>query len=364
MKSEIEFVEQIESYLLGEISPKDRIAFEQRRRDDAAFDQKVVAHKNFLQQLGEYGTRKKLESQMEVIHEQLDISALKKEILPQTPIIKVLWKKYRLNAAVAASVAILMVLATLFTTGYFTKNNATNSKYSALRREIINIKKSQHAIIKNIQGEFTQPADPGHFGGTGFALSENGYVVTNYHVINGADSVFIQDNKGSSYKMKIVYIDPAYDIAVLQVDDSSFKSFGALPYTFKKSASDLGEKVYTIGFPKDDIVYGEGYLSSRSGYAGDTVAYQVSIPVNPGNSGGPLLDNKGNVIGLISGKQTQADGAAFAIKSGNLLKSISAIPQDSLMQKLVLNKKNVLAGLSRRDQIKKMENYIFMVKVY
>ena len=105
-------------------------------------------------------------------------------------------------------------------------------------------------------------------------------------------------------------------------------------------------------------------MSSKNGYAGDTVAYQVSIPVNPGNSGGPLLDMRGNVIGIINGKQTQVDGAAFAIKSTYILKSIEAIPQDSLEEKLVLSKKNSLSGLSRKDQFKKLEPFIYMVKVY
>ena len=105
-------------------------------------------------------------------------------------------------------------------------------------------------------------------------------------------------------------------------------------------------------------------MSSRTGYAGDTLAYQVSIPVNPGNSGGPLLDSYGNVIGIISGKQTHFDGAAFAIKSKFLLKSLETISQEALDTKLVLSKKNMLAGLDRKDQIKKLQNYIFMVKAY
>ncbi|HYK76560.1 MAG TPA: S1C family serine protease, partial [Daejeonella sp.] len=167
-----------------------------------------------------------------------------------------------------------------------------------------------------------------------------------------------------SFKAKQVYVDPAYDIAVLHITDSNFKSFQSLPYTFKKSASDLGEDVYTIGFPRDERVFNKGYLSSLTGFAGDTLSYQVDISVNPGNSGGPLLDNKGNVIGIINGKQTQAEGAAFAIKSNYLLRSLASIPQDSLEDRLVLNKKNSLAGLSRTDQIKKLKDYIFMVKVY
>ncbi len=125
----------------------------------------------------------------------------------------------------------------------------------------------------------------------------------------------------------------------------------------------MGEDVYTLGFPKDDAVLGEGYVSSKTGHAGDTTAYQVSIPVNPGNSGGPLLDNRGNVIGVISAKEYQVDGAAFAVKSKYILEALNAIPQDSLGKRAVL-KKSPLQGLNRTKQIDMIQDYVFMIKVY
>lgn len=363
MKSEIEIISQIDAYLKGELSASERAAFEQKRIDDPAFDLKVVEHTNIVSQLSQYSERVKLKSDMNSIHETLDVYAIKKEVAPDAPMYIRLWKKYKVNVSIAASVAFIAVAATLLSTGYFSKSISTN--VSLLRREINSIKKSQNDIIKNINDKPVKgPVNPGEFGGTGFALSSNGYVVTNYHVVKGADSLYIQNHEGEAFKAKLIYIDPAYDLAVLQVIDPEFKDLGVLPYTFKKSASDVGEDVFTIGFPRDDQVYGKGYVSSKNGFAGDTVAYQVSIPVNPGNSGGPLLDNRGNVIGIINGKQTQVDGAAFAIKSTYILKSIDAIPQDSLDDKLILSKKNSLSGLSRKDQFKKLEPFIYMVKVY
>lgn len=363
MNRDIELTDRIDAYLRGELTAAELSDFEKKRSEDPAFDFKVVEHQNLIQHLSEYGNRVQLSSDMEAIHEELDVQALKKELVPELPTIKRLWNKYRVNTAIAASVALIAVCGTLLSTGYFSKTISTN--YSLLRREINNIKRSQNALIKNINDKPGKgPANPGQFGGTGFALSSNGYVVTNYHVIKGADSVYVQNSDGETFKVKQIYVDPTYDIAVLQIVDPGFKELTSLPYTFKKAASDVGEEVYTIGFPRDDQVYGEGYVSSRNGYAGDTIAYQISIPVNPGNSGGPLLDNRGNVVGIINGKQTLADGAAFAIKSNFILKSIEAIPQDSLDDKLTLNRRNTLSDLSRKEQFKKMQPYIFMVKVY
>jgi S1-C subfamily serine protease len=361
MKSDIEIINQIDAYLRAELSVSELSEFEQKRLTDSAFDLKVVEHSNLVSQLSKYSETIKLKSDMNGIHETIDIYSLKNELAPKTPIHVKLWKKYRTTTAIAATVALFAIAGTLLSTGYFSKSISTN--VSLLRREINNIKKSQNDLIKNINPSQVL-VNPGEFGGTGFALSSNGYVVTNYHVIKGGDSLYVQNSEGESFKAKMIYIDPAYDLAVLQIVDSKFEGLDALPYTFKKSTSDVGEDVFTIGFPREDQVYGKGYVSSKNGFAGDTVAYQVSIPVNPGNSGGPLLDMRGNVIGIINGKQTQVDGAAFAIKSTYILKSIDAIPQDSLDEKLVLSKINTLSGLSRKDQFKKLEPFIYMVKVY
>ncbi|RKD14342.1 protease Do [Pelobium manganitolerans] len=361
MKSEIDLIKRIEAYYYHEMNDVEIAEFENERRADASFDHKVVAHLDFLKTLKAYGDVKNLRTAMNEIHDTLDVEALVNEYREQPTLLRVLWNKYRKNLAVAATIAVFTTLVTLFFTGQFDANEH-GSNYSELKRDMENIKRSQTALIRNINSKPTR--DISQYSGTGFALSADGYLVTNYHVIKGADSVYVQNNKGESFRVQTLYIDPEFDIAVLQIKDSTFKSLASVPYTFKKSNSDLGEDVYTIGYPKDDVVYGKGYLSSSTGFGGDSIAYQISIPVNPGNSGGPLMDSKGNVIGIVSGKQTQADGAAFAVKSDFLLRAVSNIPQDSLKQKIVINKKNSLAGLNRTQQIKKMQDYIFMVKVY
>ena len=358
MEHDQKLMDYIERYLDGNLSAEELTNFEDLFIKDPSVRDKVVEHQQFLQHLTNYSSRKSLIADMELCHQQLDVKSIKDQIVTPTSKIKTLWTKYASQVAIAASVALFAVTATLFSTGYFSQSPATN--YSMLRRDV------NRSSVKRIQTKkaIDKPANPGRFGGTGFAISSNGYVVTNYHVIQGADSVYIQRVDGQSFKVKEVYIDPACDLAVLQIVDPAFKPFTKLPYAFKKSIADLGEDVFTIGFPDDKSVYGKGYLSSRTGYAGDTLAYQVSIPVNPGNSGGPLLDNYGNVIGIISGKQTQLDGVAFAIKSKFILKSLATISDDSLESKLLLSKKNSLSGLDRKEQIKKMQKYIFMVKAY
>lgn len=363
MKSEIELIKEIEAYLFHEMDAQQSSAFENERRQNSSFDQKVSEHFNFLQSLKSYGDKRELKAAMDNIHNDINLEALRNEFEEKPSNIISFWRKSKRSLAVAASIAILVTLSTLFFTGQFDKQNHV-SNYSELKRDMETIKRSQKALIRNINDAANQPKDISQYGGTGFALSANGYIVTNYHVVKNADSLYVQNAKGESFKAETIYIDPTYDIAILKIIDPLFKKLSPLPYTFKKSNAELGEDVYTIGYPKDDIVYGKGYLSSSTGFGGDSTAYQVSIPVNPGNSGGPLMDSRGNVIGIVSGKQTLADGAAFAVKSDFVLKSIDNIPQDSLKQKININKKNTLTGLNRTAQIRKMQDFIFIVKVY
>ncbi len=365
MMSELDLIKRIESYLLQEMGEQEKLQFEEERKNNAALDQKVVEHIEFLESIKTYGETRSLKSAMNTIHEEIDVAALKEEVVERKTKLVELWSRYKRNLAIAATVAIITTLGTLFSTGQLT-NHDDNTSYSALKRDMETIRKSHNALVRNINSKSTatKTVAPSQFGGTGFALTSTGYIITNYHVVQGADSVYIQNNKGESFKTQTVYVDPSYDIAVLYINDPAFEHLGNLPYTFKKSLADLGEDVFTIGYPRDEVVLGKGYLSARTGFGGDSIQYQVSIPVNPGNSGGPLFDAKGNVIGVISGKQNQTDGAAFAIKADYILKAVESIDQDSMKNKISINKKNTLASLSKTQQIKKMQDYIFMVKVY
>jgi S1-C subfamily serine protease len=360
----MELTDRIEAYLNGTLTGIEFQEFEKLRATNPAIDQQVVGHKAFLSTLHAYGKKKELLSAMNSIHEKLDVESIKADVIPTSTLIRILWNKYKVNSAVAASVAILAVFTSLLSTGYFSHKNASKSDYNALRRdvkrEIGEVKKDQKEIMRNIKG----PINPGLFGGTGFALTSDGYMVTNSHVIKGADSVYIQNTKGDSYKANVVYEDAVYDIAILKISDSNFSSFGTLPYSFKKTSSNVGENVFTVGFPKDDHVLGKGYLSSSTGYKGDTTEYQVDISVNNGNSGGPLLDSRGNIIGVIKGKQSLSDGTGFAVKSKYILAAIDSLKEQGSESKISLAKKNSLSGLSIADQYLKIQDYIFMVKVY
>lgn len=363
MRNDLELDAIIEDYLLGKLNPEENEAFEQLRRNDATVDHKVVSHNVFLQSIDSYATQLNLQEQLNHIHSEIDVETLASQLRPHPSIIVKMWRKNKALIAVAASFIVLS-LASIYSIQHTSQQV---DRYLQLGKKVDNIEKSQSNLIRNIKSNNTKvPAKvyPTNYGGTGFAISTNGYILTNLHVINKADSIYIQNNKGESFKVKTVYTDSQNDIAILKISDPNFTGLGALPYTIKSNTTDIGENVYTLGYPKDDAVLGDGYISSKNGFTGDTTQYQISIPVNPGNSGGPLLDNNGNLVGIISGKETQVEGAAFAIKSKYILDAMRAIPQDSLGKRIASNKKSALSGLKRTQQIQKLQNYVFMIKVY
>jgi serine protease Do len=363
MRNEIELEALIEDYLNGNLTAEEALAFEQLRANDPQVDHKFVAHKVFLESLKHYAEDAKLKDQLNRIHAEIDVETLSEQYRPHPSFIINLWKKNKAAFAVAASFLVLAFVS-IYSIQHSSKQNGS---YEMMRRELVKIQNSQNRLIRNVNSrnkEENAPVNPAQFGGTGFALTANGYLCTNYHVIDKADSIYVQNSKGDSYKVKVVYQDPQYDIAILKIVDKEFTQLANLPYKLKKLNSGMGEHVYTLGYPKDDAVLGEGYLSSNTGFGGDSLSYQVDIRVNPGNSGGPLLDNQGNIIGVISAKESQVDGAAYAIKSKYILEALRAIPQDSLENNVAYNKKSALQGLIRTKQIEKMQDYVFMIKVY
>lgn len=364
MSENNQLIETIERYLNGEMTKGERAQFEELRAKDADVNAKVAEHKHFTNLIKQYGERLELEQRLNAIHDEIDVQALEDEMLIHPSWIIRTWRNHHSKISVAASIAIFAVLCTLFFTGYLS-NKEIN--FRQLKGEINQISKKQDQLknqVNSLNPQRPAVTNPGNFRGTGFAISTNGYIVTDNHVIRNADSVYVQAADGKSYRTKVIYTEPANDIAVLEITDPSFKPLATLPYTFKKSETDLGEGVFTIGYPKDNIVLGSGLLTSSTGFRGDTTQYQISALLDYGHSGGPLLDSKGNIIGIVNGKQTHVDGAAFAVKTSYVLKAIKDIPADSLNKPLNINGKNVLAGLTRPQQIKKLENYVFMVRVY
>ena len=231
-----------------------------------------------------------------------------------------------------------------------TKLNAITHKLTQIETRL----NDASAQIRN-QGA---PKFEANFRATAFLLDGNGFLITNAHVVDNARNIIVENKKGEQFFAKAIYADKITDLAILKISDTSFKKIQDLPYTFPKSSAELGEHIFTLGYPREEVVYGEGYLSAKSGYYGDTTAYQISISVNPGNSGGPVVNKNGEIIGIISSKETNADGVVFAIKSKSIYDVLKQSGNDSIKLPVI----NSLKALDREQKIQKLEDFVYMIK--
>lgn len=200
--------------------------------------------------------------------------------------------------------------------------------------------------------------------GTGFAISD-GFIATNYHVINGAKTILVKGVNGdmkNAYRGYVVASDREHDIAIIQIVDKNFDNFEDIPYCIGKSIPEVGDKIFVLGYPMtstmgEDVKLTDGIISSASGYKGDQSMYQISAAVQPGNSGGPLFDDNGNVIGIICAKHADAENANYAVKSSYLLNLCNRSDVD-----IKPSKNNSINSTSLSKIVKQVQPFVYLVE--
>ncbi len=171
--------------------------------------------------------------------------------------------------------------------------------------------------------------------GSGVLISDN-IIITNHHVVDNAKKIEVTVTVGGMpevFAAKVLCADKTNDLAILCIKDDKFKSVGESPFKIATSNVDVGTSVFAMGYPLTNILGEEvkitdGIISSKSGYEGDVATYQISAPIQPGNSGGPLFDKDGDLIGITSSGiiKSVAEDVGYAIKSAYILSIIDSAP--------------------------------------
>lgn len=237
---------------------------------------------------------------------------------------------------------------------------------NGLFNTISNNEKSLYVKLFPVANEnFSNPSDVSS-SGTGYAISSDGYIITNHHVIKDANTIKIKGINGDfskTYSAKVIIEDKNNDLAIIKIDDYQFKSLGKIPYTISSKTSDVGSSVFVLGYPLrasmgDEIKLTNGIVSSKSGFQGDVTSYQITAPVQPGNSGGPLFDSKGNIIGIINAKHIGAENASYAIKSSYILNLIDMMPTSPKLQVV-----SEVANKPLTEQVKILKKFTYIIEV-
>jgi S1-C subfamily serine protease len=195
-------------------------------------------------------------------------------------------------------------------------------RLQALRRaEILaqGITGKRVAVSRAVRDLLTTPHGRLRGGGTGFFVTGGGGMLTCRHVVEGAREVWVA-HEGALHPAVVVAEDAPADAVLLLVSMEDTPG-GVLPLSIDEA--ELGEPVFTIGFPMVQLQgtspkFTRGEISARRGFRDDSRCYQVSVPVQPGNSGGPLVDMRGNVLGMV----------AATVGAGTFLAESDALPQN------------------------------------
>jgi len=156
---------------------------------------------------------------------------------------------------------------------------------------------------KAASNEKDDAANKGACSGTGWPVA-SGFIVTNSHVVDGRNNIMLVRQDGVRIPATIAAYDSMNDLALLKVKDTKLLP-PALPLSTKPAV--LGERIITVGYPHPDLLgvkpkFAEGVVNSTSGLGDDPRALQISVPIQAGNSGGPLVNMDGKVVGVVTSK--------------------------------------------------------------
>jgi S1-C subfamily serine protease len=206
--------------------------------------------------------------------------------------------------------------------------------------------------------------------GTAFFITDDGYLLTSRHVVASANRVVIRTKRGE-FPAQVIRSSSDYDVALLKATGT----FKALPLANSQGVS-LGNAVFTIGFPIPNIQgvepkYTRGEINSLAGIQDDPRFFQMSVAIQPGNSGGPLVTLSGNTVGIIAMRLDDREimnavgslpqNVNYAVKSSFILTFLRSVP-GGVVAKL---KPAQIAGNRRsEDVVKEVEEAVGLVLVY
>ena len=275
------------------------------------------------------------------------------------------WKTGDINAILTKTASPNFFKVKWFMSDKKVNENLYASFESSLLRIIWTDGQPETLFLKLYPTSDVRKRDISKSSGTGFAISSDGYLVTNQHLVDRALKVNVRGVNGNFSKMysaEVIIEDKNNDLAVVKINDPEFTGCGILPFIIDFSLADVGSEVYALGYPLratmgDEVKLTNGIISSRTGFQGDITTYQISVPAQPGSSGGPLMNSNGNVVGVISSKHTGAENASYAIKTSYLMNLIQVITTAPL-----LSDTNTISSKALSEQVKLIKEYVYIIE--
>lgn len=382
---------EIDKFFDGGLTKERRLHFDEKMATDAWFARKVREHHQIRKDLTIQGDRIRIIEVMEEVHlkEFGGIPYLKKKpvleeveqgedpALSDIPTVKstkvetrgrfVSIKTFYAGIGIAASISVLITLGSI----WFANKNEYQEKGANLgyqdlvKEEGVEVKDTNSDLKKIRSIDKSNPEASVKYLATAFAIAKDGYFITNNHVVQGCKRLRLKVKNPTGgwleFNAKVLLQDTLSDLSMVQIDDTNFRELGILPFTFSNERVMMGQDVYTLGYPKKDIVMEPGTLSSTTGLMGDTTAYQLAMSLNSGNSGGPIFNTKGEIIAVVKGKHNGKEGTGYAVRADYMIDLIEKYESEN---NIVLKKPkyNQIQYKSRVKQISHIRQFVFLVE--
>jgi len=339
--SDLEIYELIDLYLEEAMSEEEKESFEKRLEEDLEF-------------------RSEFEKQQELflaLNEHASISEIKQEVEHIIP--KVTKKSgssnYSFKQLLLTSGAVAACISFLFLGGFYfisssngNNNGSKKDKYLQISQKLSDVSSKQTDLWMLLKSAVTTPKEvPSTHLGTCIYLSDSIFL-TSKHVLMNKNDIRI-----NNWSCVFINEDSLHDLALVKVIDSTFIN-PKINFMLNTQSISLAQEVFSLGYPKKDIVYKSGVISSNSGFKSDTLQYEISNDLNPGNSGGPIFNSLGELIGISAGKSQLYKGSTFVVKSQYIKNYLRK-------NNIVLSTKNKVKYTNRIKQVEYFKKGVFRI---
>ncbi len=334
------------------------------------FLDKIEYFKSFHQTI----IRSKFKNQLELFLSDKKKTTKKASLTPKWTKLKPIFN----ISTLAASLLALVLLSQFYLYTLLDKTN-NNEELIKLSKDIEFIKKNQWSnnslpVTTSEKVSKIPKTTTSISTGTGIMIDPKGYILTNAHILKGKQAIVINANKKEFRANVILKID-SIDLVILKIDDTDYISQKTpFPITIRPIKVKLGEDVFALSnvFGKD-LVFAKGYIGCTSGFNNDTNYYQIDMSAFPGNSGSPVFDKNGSIVGLLSYKQKSIESISYSLKNRQIFHIIKELQNrlksdnnnfSDLPQLKIQLPKNGAFKPELTKQISILEPYIFAVKAY
>lgn len=363
MNLDHETYELIDRYILNECTADEKLHFEQQLKINEQLREEYESQLELIKALDEHDEKIRIGNELQSIHR--DMTRKDRRAPKSVRVSK--RKRFLSTIAIAASVSIITFISTLqiINRKVYKANIKDNTAIEELNGRLDQISNQQKSLRGKLDiFEQAVPSESQTAFGSCIQLTTDGYYLTSAHLVKKADSVLISkpELEDTSYHAKVVFRSNQHDLALLYRSNKIIKPS---PVFISQKEPKMGDYLFTLGYPKRGIVFGEGSLSSYTGHLDDTSSYQVSIPANPGNSGGPIVNSQGEIVGLVTGRHPNNNAATYAIKSLYIKDFIDDYNEskDSSSIEVKLSKRNAIYKLSKPKKIEYLQKTIFRIEV-